>query len=403
VALQTAREWCGEDRLVLEYVIWDTSIEYKPLQGTSLSSDYFNTRPGINSYCLVLTGDGVKVVQLPAACSEENTSGFDYPAMTEALRSKVFHKNEKGRVEPLPESAFEAERNALYQALVKPVLPCIPANVKEIIIVPDGSLAYLPFDMLRENESSPDFGESYRLSLSPSVSVSVLASRTASRADQVDEPLLGFGGALYNGYYGSDDKGNPLEWKPLASSILELAAIRRHFNRPVILSGADASEAGIKEMSADGSLASYPIIHFACHGYFNPEDPAQSGLLLSEVSGRLDTGEDGNLSIAEVMLLNLNAQMVLLSACSTGLGTVKRGDGMIGLARSFMSAGSRNVGVSLWEIDDQATLDFMSRLYRFVKQDRLSFREAYYRTRNEFRRGGRNTHPYYWAAFTLYE
>jgi CHAT domain-containing protein len=77
---------------------------------------------------------------------------------------------------------------------------------------------------------------------------------------------------------------------------------------------------------------------------------------------------------------------------------------MVGLARSFMVAGTRNVGVSLWEIDDRTTMSFMTRLYRYVKEEEMSFREAYYRTRNWFREeGGRNQHPYFWAAFTMYE
>jgi CHAT domain-containing protein len=74
---------------------------------------------------------------------------------------------------------------------------------------------------------------------------------------------------------------------------------------------------------------------------------------------------------------------------------------MVGLARSFMVAGAKNVGVSLWDIDEQATLDFMSRLYRYVKQENQSFREAYYQARNHSRK--EKDHPYYWAAFTMYE
>jgi CHAT domain-containing protein len=171
----------------------------------------------------------------------------------------------------------------------------------------------------------------------------------------------------------------------------------------VIITGSDVNEAKIKIMSEDGELAGYGIIHFACHGFFNANNPAQSGLLLSEISGRIASGEDGNLSIEEAALLNLNAWMALLSACSTGLGAVKSGE-MTGLARSFMVAGTKNVGVSLWEIDDLAAMDFMTSLYRRVKQESLSFREAYYQTRNEFRaREDKTSHPYYWAAFTMYE
>jgi CHAT domain-containing protein/tetratricopeptide (TPR) repeat protein len=380
-----AKQWCGDDRVVLEYVIWDDSVDY------AYANE--NSRPAINSYCLVLTKDGVTAVRLDPA--------FDYPGTVNALRGKIFHTNEKGKIDLLGESAFEAERNALYNALIAPVLPHIPGGVKNIVIVPDGALAFLPFDILRGNKDDPDFGETCRLSLSPSVSVSMLASETAVLSD---EPFLGFGGALYNGYYGVFDDGSPMLWRPLDSSAMELTSIKRHFTQsPLVFTGREVSEARVKAMSADGSLSNYSIIHFACHGYFNQREPAKSGLLLSEISGRISTGEDGNLSIEEVALLRLNARMALLSACSTGMGKVNRGDGMVGLARAFMTAGTRNVGVSLWEIDDRVTMVFMTRLYRYVREEGMSFREAYYRTRNGFREDSRYAHPYYWAAFTMYE
>jgi CHAT domain-containing protein len=326
--------------------------------------------------------------------------------MVESLRDKIFHKNEQGELDLLDESAFEAERNALYNALITPVLPHIPGGIKNIVIVPDGALAFLPFDILRASKDDPnDFGETYRLSLSPSVSVSVLASQRRERAD---EPFLGFGGALYSCYYGTFEDGDPILWRTLASSAPEVNAIKQRFTEnPLTFTGREVSEARVKAMSADGSLAKYSIIHFACHGYFNPREPWMSGILLSEISGRLeDSKEDGNLSIEEIVVLGLDARMVLLSACETALGDMKRGDGMVGFARSFMVAGTRNVGVSLWEIDVWATMSFMTRLYRYVKEEQLSFREAYYRTRNDFREGKHDTryiHPYYWAAFTIYE
>jgi tetratricopeptide (TPR) repeat protein/CHAT domain-containing protein len=398
VDLEKAKAWCGPGRVVLEYVLWDNTIDYQFSNPNLYHFDY-KTRPAINSYCLVLTKDGVKAERLAPAKGEENPSGFDYPGMVESLRSKIFHLNEEKQIELLPESAFEAERNALYNALIKPVLKHLPEGTNEIVIVPDGSLAYLPFDILRESENSSDFGQRYRLSLSPSVSVSELTSRTAAPAY---ESLLGFGDAWYKGgEYGMGDDNKPLPWADLTASAMELTAIMRHFSNPSILKGPDASEAKVKELSGRDELAKYAIIHFACHGFFNQRDPARSGLLLSEISGRLKNGQDGNLSIEEVVLLKLNAQMVLLAACSTGMGKVERGDGMVGLARSFMVAGAKNVGVSLWDIDEQATLDFMSRLYRYVKQEKQSFREAYYQARNHSRK--EKDHPYYWAAFTMYE
>jgi CHAT domain-containing protein len=170
-----------------------------------------------------------------------------------------------------------------------------------------------------------------------------------------------------------------------------------------IFTGLQATETRIKEFSRNGRLAQYALLHFACHGLFDDDVPAMSSIVFAEASGLLRSDEDGYLTVPEIALLNLNAQMVLLSACQTGLGDVKRGDGMVGLPRSFLVAGARNVGVSLWSIDDAATKEFMGRVYRKVLQEGQSFRDAYYAVKSEFRNTRNYQHPYFWAAFVLYE
>ena len=94
--------------------------------------------------------------------------------------------------------------------------------------------------------------------------------------------------------------------------------------------------------------------------------------------------------------------MVCLSACQTGLGEIKKGEGIVGLSRAFMVAGSRNVGVTLWSVDDEATAEFMSQMYKKVKGG-MSYAEAYRKVKNEFRSSDEYNHPYYWAAFVVYE
>jgi CHAT domain-containing protein len=128
-------------------------------------------------------------------------------------------------------------------------------------------------------------------------------------------------------------------------------------------------------------------------------------LVFSEYSGLLgeNSSEDGFLCIEEIALLQLNAKMVMLSACETGLSHSKRGDGMSGLARSFMVAGAQNVGVSLWEVSDRATMEFMLGVYQKVIHEGKTFREAYSEMKEEFRNSLNWNHPYYWAGFTLYE
>lgn len=107
--------------------------------------------------------------------------------------------------------------------------------------------------------------------------------------------------------------------------------------------------------------------------------------------------------LPETAVLSLDADMVCLSACETGLGEVKRGDGMVGLSRAFMVAGADRVGVSLWCIDDEATAEFMTLMYQKVRQEGKSYSRAYREVKAEFRKSEDFDHPYYWAAFVLYE
>jgi CHAT domain-containing protein len=174
VSGERARAWCGADTAVLEYVLWDDSIDFKPI--TILTTwEGMTTRPPINSYCLVLTKDGITPVVLD--------HDFDYNQTVKNFREQVSG--------PLNPARYEKARNDLYAKLVKPVLSYLPASVKNIVIVPDGELAYLPFDIFRESNASPDFGETY--TLSPSVSVSVLGEK-----DQVPQngSILSFADAV---------------------------------------------------------------------------------------------------------------------------------------------------------------------------------------------------------------
>ena len=423
INISRARSFCGDDLAVLEYVLWDSSINFR----APVDSRY-SDRPSINSYCLIITSDGVTSVRLDP--------DFDYAGMVESLRSGLLTRR-YGRIQP--ESTFETENNALYRALIMPVLEHIPGNIRNILIVPDGNLAILPFDILRENSESPYLAERYSITLSPSLSVSVVARQKEIAST---EPIIAFGGAWYE----REESGNappPLyvenlvaslsdqlpalrgsagealpekvravdyfnmyaKWDYLKGSVAEVVGLREIVTQePRIIMGRDVSKRNIKRLSLEGTLLDYPIIHFATHGYFNDNLIPQAALVLSEYSGLInESREDGYLSIEDIALLQLNARMVMLSACETGLGQIKRGDGMSGLSRAFMTAGAQNVGVSLWQISDAATVEFMWNVYRKVIHEGKSFRDAYSEVKEEFRNSRSWYHPYYWACFTLYE
>jgi CHAT domain-containing protein len=131
------------------------------------------------------------------------------------------------------------------------------------------------------------------------------------------------------------------------------------------LVGLDATEPAVKRLSSDGTLARYRYLHFACHGVLGASRGERPGLVLAQVNDSANT--DGYLRIDEVTDLRLNADLVVLSACQSGQGTVYRAEGVSGLARAFLYAGTRGVLCSLWPVEDEATADLMVEVYQGLK------------------------------------
>lgn len=431
VDIAAARRWCGEDRVVLEYVLWDDSLE--KTDGASLGA---GETAKLSSWCLIVGRQGVEAIPLDA--------DYDYASAIDKLRSAVLWKSKDAK--------YEGLRNGLYEKLIAPVAGKIPGGTKRVVIVPDGPLAFLPMDILRKDSESPDFGEDYAVSVSPSISVSILSER--ARELQADA-VLAIGGAIYGpadertgrgsttrGYTsaghaersGNDSGGEAsapdgarltrelsaartegagayyakrgFKWQNLPGTLAEVRSLRDTVfakESTTVLEGIDASESKLKALSSEGILDDYDIVHIACHGYFDDMISEMSSVVLSEASGITGPGvEDGYLTVSELALLDLDAAMVNLSACETGLSRVRRGDGMVGLTRSLLVAGADSVGVSLWSVDDSATEAFMTSLYSKVRSG-MEYPEAYAAVKREFRNDDRWSHPCYWAAFTLYE
>jgi CHAT domain-containing protein len=159
--------------------------------------------------------------------------------------------------------------------------------------------------------------------------------------------------------------------------------------------GTDANEQKVKSETLDR----YRYIHFAAHGVVDEENPARSGIVLSLEGSEK---EDGVLQVTEIMRLKLNADLVTLSACRTGLGKVVSGEGVLGLTRAFFYAGARGVVVSLWSVNDTATAEMMKIFYRNLKRG-MSKDESLRQAKLELSRGKHLAwrHPYYWAGFVL--
>ena len=155
-----------------------------------------------------------------------------------------------------------------------------------------------------------------------------------------------------------------------------------------------------KKTVVNSDLSQFRILHFATHGVLDTQRPERSGLALSFVD---ENGEtlDGYLRLNDIYKLRLNADLVVLSGCQTGLGKDLKGEGLIGLTRGFMYAGVPRVIASLWNVDDRATSELMKRFYRgFLVQDlpaAAALREA---QKSMFLERGWSS-PYYWASFTI--
>jgi CHAT domain-containing protein len=147
-------------------------------------------------------------------------------------------------------------------------------------------------------------------------------------------------------------------------------------------------------------LSSYRIVHFATHGLLNSEHPELSGLVLSLVDeqGRF---QDGFLRMHEIFNLRLPAELVVLSACQTGLGKAIKGEGLMGLTRGFMYAGAARVVASLWEVNDVATAELMKRFYRHMLQDGMRPAAALRAAQIEMWKKPQWQSPFYWGGFIL--
>lgn len=147
-------------------------------------------------------------------------------------------------------------------------------------------------------------------------------------------------------------------------------------------------------------LSQYRYVHFATHGYLDSERPEFSALVLSLVD-KEGVQQSGFLYAYEVFNLQLNSDVVVLSACETGLGKEIKGEGLVGLTRGFMYAGAPRVVVSLWSVNDRATADLMTRFYRKMLKDNLRPAAALRAAQIEMLKESQWREPYYWAAFAL--
>ena len=282
---------------------------------------------------------------------------------------------------------------SLYQILVEPALN---NKIRNLVIIPDDILHYLPFETLWADKStvSPTWLIGHvRVSYAPSVTSLRKIMFPDRRIEKPAMDILAFG----DPYYGEDDETleNQAPFLRLRFSRVEIEKIRDHFpaKKTRIFQRKEATESELKQQN----LASFKIIHFAAHGLIDDKIPARSSIVLSRENG---TTEDGFLQMREIYDLKLNADLVTLSACRTGLGRHIRGEGIIGLNQAFFYAGASSAMLSLWPVNDQASAQLMDHFYHHLRTGK-TVSAALQLTKKTMIGSEAVSHPYYWAPFIL--
>jgi len=284
----------------------------------------------------------------------------------------------RGVLTPRPDSLWRAPLRRLHAALIAPVEATgLLADKSRLVLVPHVELQYLPFAALMDT-AGRFLVQRYELAMTPSASVWIaLGDRPAG--------LPGVGLLAF-----------APQPATLPGSSQEVAAIRRLAGADAqVLTGSAATESAFRRLAPNRR-----VLHLATYGVLNKQNP-----LFSYVKLAPDDADDGRLEVHEVFGLHLVADLVVLSACQTGLGSgaladVPAGDDWVGLTRAFLHAGARRVVATLWPVDDWATAALMERFYT-TYQPGGDAGATIADAQRELLRVPATAHPFYWAGFVV--
>ena len=295
----------------------------------------------------------------------------------------------------------------LYQKLLAPAITQLDTSITTLLIVPDGMLNMLPFEvLLTEAVTSPTHGQLPYLLRDYTVSYAYSATwlwPNSKRKRTAAKHQLGAFAANYD-QYTIDQKDTLLAavfqnvvrsgFLPLLGAEKEVQQIASLFSTTPFL-----KEQATKEQF-ENSASDFQILHLAMHALIEENAPQFSKLLFTQA----ETGQqNGQLSAQELYNYDLNAELVVLSACNTGIGKMKRGEGLISLSHAFALAGVPATVMSLWKIPDQTTPELMLNFYQHLKTG-VSKNEALRQAKLQYLdevKMDQLAHPYFWSGFML--
>ncbi len=367
-------------------------VRYQPLnpKATQNSERFGNPRYGV--YILFPNGE-IKAKDL----GEAETIDDDLIYFRDNLR------DEQTPIEQVKESSRELDAK-----LMQPIRELL-GNTKTILLSPDGALNLIPFEALVD-ENNQYLVENYQISyLTSGRDLLRLKEKFAS-----EQPPLILADPIYN-QEGEKVALNPnrsvdlsnFTFSRLPGTKIEAQAIHQLLPQATLLTQSEATENVLKQVKRPD------ILHIATHGFFletsrnndeqlpqNYENPLlKSGLILAGVKVNNSAGDDGVLTALETTALNLvGTQLVVLSACDTGIGDITTGEGVYGLKRALVLAGSESQLISLWKVSDDATKDLMINYYQLLQKGE-GRRDSLRQIQLEMLKSETQNHPFYWASF----
>lgn len=378
------------------------------------------------SYLWVVSATEIKGYQLPKRAEIEVSARRFKKILTasQKLPSETAQQYQARLLEA--ETQYNQEAAALGEMLLGPAATKL--GKKRLLIVTEGELQSLPFGALSTPsaatgsvKATPLVVDHEIIGLPSASTLAVIRSDESARrqppktvavlADPVferDDPRLQLASRTRAFGAATDAPSKPLAQvlRDFGPTLPRLLSSRREAQDIIAATPAGTAMQALdfkanRATATSPALSQYRIVHFATHGILNDEYPELSGIVLSLFDERGRLQEDGFLRLNDIYNLNLPVELVVLSACQTGLGKNIRGEGLIGLTRGFMYAGASRVVASLWKVDDEATAELMKRFYGSMLKGGLSPAAALRAAQLSMREQKRWRAPYFWAGFIL--
>ena len=377
------------------------------------------------SYLWVVSPDGIKTYELPKEQDIEKVARQVYESLTarSVVNGLETPEQREARIAQA-DKQFQESAGQLSQMVLQPAASEL--GTKRLIVVADGVLQYVPFAALSVANAAmgyrPIIHDHEIVSLPSASALAVQRRNLASRKPAakslavIADPVFSVNDSrLKTARTVTVRQGLPANETRIIehlsdNSTGQLAIRRLPFTRQeadqILAVAPSASNLKLLDFRANrslvtsGELSKYRYIHFATHGYLDSSRADLSAIVLSLVDEK-GNPEDGFLRALDLYNLNLPAELVVLSACETGLGKDVKGEGLVGLTRGFMYAGARRVIVSLWNVNDKATASLMERVYAGMLKTHKTPTAALRAAQIEMFKQKQWQSPYYWAGFVL--